>query len=77
MNVSAAIPGGAARTPAFRLHALKGVPILARTAEPDRAPARGAEPADRLRAVACRATREIDYDGPAPAGFVPRDDARP
>ena len=60
--------------PAIRSLALKGVPILARTAEPDRAPARGA--AAGRSASCCRtpAPRRSSYDGAAPPdGFVPRD----
>ena len=50
LNVSGAIPAvllGAG----FPVQALKGVPILARTAGPDRAPVRGDQRPDRLRAV--------------------------
>ena len=53
MNVSGAIPA-VLLDAGYPLAALKGVPILARTAEPDRASARRAEPADRIRALARR-----------------------
>ena len=50
LNVSAAIPAVLLGV-GFPVNALKGVPMLARTAGPDRAPERGADRPDRLRAV--------------------------
>jgi citrate synthase len=71
MNVSAAIPAVLLDT-GFPLDALKGVPILARTAS---LIAHLLEEQSRpIGFVLSHAgAAAIDYDGPAPAGFVPRD----
>ena len=71
LNVSAAIPAVLLDV-GYPLAALKGVPILARTAGLiAHLLARGAAAVHRLRHVVRIAAAAIDYDGSAPPGFEP------